>query len=292
MVYNETSGKEQLAKDIEVGRLLFTGQCDFIAAANNMKALPPVTLPEICFAGRSNVGKSSLINALTGRRMLARTSQTPGRTRQLIFFNLASRLQLVDLPGYGYASAPKTDIKAWTNLTHRYLARRPSLQRVFLLIDSRRGIGPADRDIMNLLDETADLIAERYRVLADTSKLPGTHLETPFGTIDDTMRSSIRSILDDVKELGRLPVVTFSAGGIATPADASHMMRMGMDGIFVGSGIFKSDDPPNMADAIVLATAHYDDASKVAEAQAMIEGNPMKGDELETLEIRLDQRGW
>ena len=143
-----------------------------------------------------------------------------------------------------------------------------------------------------LLDETADIILERYRVLADTSKLPGTHLETPFGTIDDTMRSSIRSILDDVKELGRLPVVTFSAGGIATPADASHMMRMGMDGIFVGSGIFKSDDPPNMADAIVLATAHYDDASKVAEAQAMIEGNPMKGDELETLEIRLDQRGW
>ena len=155
MVHNETSGEEQLAKDIEVGRLLFAGQCDFIAAASNMKTLPPVTLPEICFAGRSNVGKSSLVNALTGRRMLARTSQTPGRTRQLIFFNLSSRLQLVDLPGYGYASAPKTDIKAWTNLTRRYLAGRPSLQRVFLLIDSRRGIGPADRDIMNFLDETA-----------------------------------------------------------------------------------------------------------------------------------------
>ena len=144
----------------------------------------------------------------------------------------------------------------------------------------------------DLLDETADLIMERYRVLADTSKLPGTHLETPFGTIDESMQASIRSVLDEVKSLGRLPVVTFSAGGIATPADASHMMRMGMDGIFVGSGIFKSDDPPNMADAIVLATAHYDDASKVAEAQAMIEGDPMKGDELETLEVRLDQRGW
>ena len=144
----------------------------------------------------------------------------------------------------------------------------------------------------DLLDETADLIMERYRVLANTSKLPGTHLETPFGKIDESMHASIRSVLDEVKSLGRLPVVTFSAGGIATPADASHMMRMGMDGIFVGSGIFKSDDPPNMADAIVLATAHYDDASKVAEAQAMIEGDPMKGDELETLEIRLDQRGW
>ena len=143
-----------------------------------------------------------------------------------------------------------------------------------------------------LLDETADLILERYRVLADTSKLPGTHLETPFGAIDETMRSSIRGVLDEVKSLGRLPVVTFSAGGIATPADASHMMRMGLDGIFVGSGIFKSDDPPNMADAIVMATAHYDDANKVAEAMAMTEGDPMKGDELETLEIRLDQRGW
>ena len=144
----------------------------------------------------------------------------------------------------------------------------------------------------DLLDETADLIAERYRVLANTSKLPGTHLETPFGSIDDEMRSSLRSILDDVKELGRLPVVTFSAGGIATPADASHMMRMGMDGIFVGSGIFKSDDPPTMADAIVMATAHYNDGAKVAEAMAMTKGDAMKGDELETLEVRLDQRGW
>jgi len=155
MVHHETSGEEQLAITNEAGRLLFASQCDFIAAANNMKALPPVTLPEVCFAGRSNVGKSSLVNGLTGRRMLARTSQTPGRTRQLIFFNLADRLQLVDLPGYGYASAPKTDIKAWTNLTRKYLAGRPSLQRVFLLIDSRRGIGPADHDIMALLDETA-----------------------------------------------------------------------------------------------------------------------------------------
>ena len=144
----------------------------------------------------------------------------------------------------------------------------------------------------DLLDETADLIAERFRVLANTSKLPGTHLETPFGPIDDAMRSSLRSILDDVKELGRLPVVTFSAGGIATPADASHMMRMGMDGIFVGSGIFKSDDPPTMADALVMATAHYNDGAKVAEAMAMTKGDAMKGDELETLEVRLDQRGW
>ena len=98
--------------DLEAGRLLFARPCQFVAAANNLRALPEMTRPEIAFAGRSNVGKSSLVNALTGRKMLARTSQTPGRTRQLIFFNLADRIDLVDLPGYGYASAPKADIKA------------------------------------------------------------------------------------------------------------------------------------------------------------------------------------
>ena len=148
-----TDGPDEVA--LENGRLLFAGACDFIAAANNMKVLPPEGLPEICFAGRSNVGKSSLINALTGRKTLARTSQTPGRTRQLIFFSLADRIQLVDLPGYGYARAPKTDIKAWTTLTRKFLAGRASLQRVFLLIDARRGIGPGDSEIMTLLDASA-----------------------------------------------------------------------------------------------------------------------------------------
>ena len=155
MVHYEARGAELTPEQLEAGRLLFSGQCDFIAAANNMPALPPISLPEVCFAGRSNVGKSSLVNALTGRKTLARTSQTPGRTRQLIFFDLAQRLHLVDLPGYGYASAPKTDIAAWTNLTRKFLAGRSSLQRVFLLIDSRRGIGKGDKEIMALLDETA-----------------------------------------------------------------------------------------------------------------------------------------
>ena len=121
-------------------------QLTFVTSAVDISTLPG-SPAEVAVVGRSNVGKSSLVNGLTGRRMLARTSQTPGRTRQLIFFNLADRLQLVDLPGYGYASAPKTDIKAWTNLTRKYLAGRPSLQRVFLLIDSRRGVGPADHDV-------------------------------------------------------------------------------------------------------------------------------------------------
>ena len=142
-------------EEIEAGRRLFAGPCDFIAAAQNLTALPPISLPEIAFAGRSNVGKSSLVNALTGRTTLARTSQTPGRTRQLIFFSLASRLQLVDLPGYGYAKASKTDIKAWTKLTRKFLVGRQSLQRMLLLIDSRRGIGQADKEMMKLMDDSA-----------------------------------------------------------------------------------------------------------------------------------------
>ena len=155
MVYHETRSSRRGIDDPEKGRLLFAGSCEFIAAANNMKLLPPAVLPEVCIAGRSNVGKSSLVNALTGRRMLARTSQTPGRTRQLIFFNLANRLQLVDLPGYGSAAAPKIDIKAWTGLTCSFLAMRPSLQRVFLLIDSRRGVGRSDEGIMQGLNDAA-----------------------------------------------------------------------------------------------------------------------------------------
>ena len=143
------------AEVIEAGRLLFAGQCEFVAAANNLASLPPLSLPEIAFAGRSNVGKSSLINALTSRNNLARTSQTPGRTRQLIFFSLSERLQLVDLPGYGYAKAPKTDIQAWTKLTKQFLAGRQTLQRLMLLIDSRRGINEADRQMMKLMDEQA-----------------------------------------------------------------------------------------------------------------------------------------
>ena len=155
-------------QEIEAGRLLFAGQCDFIAAAQNLPALPPISLPEIAFAGRSNVGKSSLVNALTGRTTLARTSQTPGRTRQLIFFSLANRLQLVDLPGYGYAKAAKTDIKAWTKLTRKFLVGRQSLQRMLLLLDSRRGIGPADKEMMKLMDEAAVSWAV---VLTKTDKL-------------------------------------------------------------------------------------------------------------------------
>ena len=144
--------------DIEKARKLFSGECNFIAAAVNSNAVPDEDCYEIAFAGRSNVGKSSLVNALTNRKTLVRTSQTPGRTRQLIFFELQhniTKLRLVDLPGYGYAKAPKKDIQSWTSLTVRYLKGRPSLRTICLLIDSRRGIGVYDELIMKELDKAA-----------------------------------------------------------------------------------------------------------------------------------------
>ena len=138
---------------IERGRRLFAGRCDFVAGIASMDALPPSGLPEIAFAGRSNVGKSSLINALTGRRSLARTSRTPGRTRQLNFFDLDGRLMLVDLPGYGYARASKTDIAQWSRLVRNYLRGRAGLKRLCLLIDARHGLHDGDRVLMTMLDE-------------------------------------------------------------------------------------------------------------------------------------------
>ncbi len=144
--------------EIEKARKIFSGECKFIAAALNSNAIPPEEGNEVAFAGRSNVGKSSLVNALTNRKTLARTSQTPGRTRQLIFFDLiyqSNKLRLVDLPGYGYAKAPKKDIQSWTSLTLKYLKGRPSLRTVCLLVDCRRGIGDFDKLIMNELDKAA-----------------------------------------------------------------------------------------------------------------------------------------
>lgn len=120
-----------------------------------MDGLPPDELPEIAFAGRSNVGKSSLVNALTGRKTLARTSHTPGRTQQLNFFNLGGRLMLVDLPGFGYARAPRSEVHAWSTLIRNYLRGRVGLRRLCLLVDSRRGIGPRDFEVMDLLDKSA-----------------------------------------------------------------------------------------------------------------------------------------
>ena len=146
---------EATSIELEVGRLLFAQTCDFVMGVRTEVDLPPVELPEVAFAGRSNVGKSSLLNALTNRRTLARTSNTPGRTREVNFFRLGGRLMLVDLPGYGYARAGKEEIARWNELIGDYLRGRGNLLRVYLLIDARRGIGVPDRKVMELLDKAA-----------------------------------------------------------------------------------------------------------------------------------------
>ncbi|MBZ0218350.1 MAG: ribosome biogenesis GTP-binding protein YihA/YsxC [Fimbriimonadaceae bacterium] len=143
------------AEEIEAGRLLFAGPCEFITSVAAMNLLPDPTRPEVAFAGRSNVGKSSLLNALTNRKGLARTSNTPGRTQLLNFFDLGGRVFLVDMPGYGYARASRAQIREWTRLIHDYLAGRPSLARVFILVDSRHGLKSNDTDIMDMLDKVA-----------------------------------------------------------------------------------------------------------------------------------------
>lgn len=143
------------AQDIEAARKLFAGPCDFVAGAASFESLIPIDLPEVAFAGRSNVGKSSLVNALTGRRSLARTSSSPGHTRQINFFNLAGQLMLVDLPGYGFAQVSKSMKETWQDLASAYLRGRPTLKRVCLLIDSRHGVKDADRETMKNLDAAA-----------------------------------------------------------------------------------------------------------------------------------------
>ncbi len=143
------------AAEMERGRILFSGPCEFMLGVVSMDGLPKEGPPEIAFAGRSNVGKSSLLNALTGRKYLARASSTPGRTQEINFFNLAGTLRLVDLPGYGYARATRKDAKHWAALTRDFLRGRPSLRRVVLLIDSRHGLKDVDDEVMTLLDGAA-----------------------------------------------------------------------------------------------------------------------------------------
>lgn len=140
---------------LEDARRLFAGPCDFMLGVTRLDALPEEGPPEVAFAGRSNVGKSSLINALTGRKGLARASNTPGRTRELNYFNLGGVLRLVDLPGYGHAKAAKSDISQWTELTRDFMRGRSTLRRTFILVDARHGLKPTDHEVMSLLDESA-----------------------------------------------------------------------------------------------------------------------------------------
>lgn len=171
---------------IEDARHLFAQECTFVMGVASLDGLPDPSLPEIAFAGRSNVGKSSLLNSLTGRKTLARTSNTPGRTRELNFFNLAARLMLVDLPGYGYARASKTDIARWNETLRSYLRGRPNLQRLCLLVDARHGVKAGDEEMMTMLDTSAVV----YRVvLTKMDKLSVTEQEKVTAKVAAALKS-------------------------------------------------------------------------------------------------------
>ena len=173
--------KERLAR----GRELFNKKCDFVLSVANLNQLPDGDRVEVAFARRSNVGKSSLINALFGQKKLAKTSSTPGRTQQLNYFNLDDKLYLVDLPGYGFAKAPKDIVKNWQKLINSYLVGRATLRRVFLLIDSRHGIKKIDEEIMEMLDKAA---VTYQIVLTKIDKISTKELEKVLTATDRIVR--------------------------------------------------------------------------------------------------------
>jgi GTP-binding protein len=164
---------EERQRALKRGRLLFAQPCTFLWAADSVAGLPPDDLPEVAFAGRSNVGKSSLLNALVGQKALANVSQTPGRTQKVNFFSLDGRLRLVDLPGYGYAKVAKRAVDAWTQLIEDYLRGRPSLRRVLLLVDARVGMKDSDEAALRVLDDAA--VATRV-VLTKADKVKASEL--------------------------------------------------------------------------------------------------------------------
>jgi len=173
---------------LESARRLFAGPVSFELSAPRLDCLPDADLPEVAFAGRSNVGKSSLLNALTGRTGLARTSNTPGRTRELNLFRVGEPavLRLVDMPGYGYAEAPKDVVKAWARLVNDYLRGRPTLKRCLLLVDSRHGLKPVDREIMALMDKAA---VSYQLVLTKADKVKPTALAATSSAVAEAARA-------------------------------------------------------------------------------------------------------
>lgn len=179
---------EQDAELIEAARKLFAGPIAFLKSAPALQFLPDPDVPEVAFAGRSNVGKSSLLNALTGRNGLARTSNTPGRTQELNLFDVGAplRFRLVDMPGYGFAEAPKDVVRKWKHLVNDYLRGRPNLKRVLLLIDSRHGLKPVDREVMALMDKAA---VSYQLVLTKGDKLKAAEMEaTRAATAEEARR--------------------------------------------------------------------------------------------------------
>lgn len=172
---------------LETGRVLFAGSADFVLGVASLSGLPPADRAEVCFAGRSNVGKSSLINAITGRAKLARSSAEPGRTRELNYFDIGGgQLFLVDLPGFGYAKVSKTQTAAWTKLIKSYLRGRPSLRRVFLLVDARRGgLMDTDEEVMKLMDSAA---VTYQIVLTKIDKVPKAEVDKTAAKITEKLR--------------------------------------------------------------------------------------------------------
>jgi GTP-binding protein len=175
-------------EELEYGRWLFSGPCEFIAGAKSVEQIPSYELPEIAFSGLSNVGKSSLINSLTGNNSLARVSQTPGRTQQVNFFQLRDHLTLVDLPGYGYAKVSKQDRFEWGDLITLYLKGRPNLERVCILVDARRGVKENDLNIAKILDESA---VNYQIILTKSDQISATQLDQVKSQIKEKTKKCI-----------------------------------------------------------------------------------------------------
>jgi GTP-binding protein len=205
------------AKLVEQGRKMFAGDWQFFWASPSVETLPPMAGMEVAFAGRSNVGKSSLINALTGRNALARTSHTPGRTQELIFFEGADKegLRLVDMPGYGYASAPKAKIASWTALIHKFLQGRSSLARVYVLVDARHGLKEVDLDVLKTLDKSA----VSYQVVLTKAD------QVKPGELEETLAATIAAL---AKHPAAFPevLVTSSRTGAGMPELRAAMIRL------------------------------------------------------------------
>lgn len=181
----EIKPEDFTAEQLETGRKLLSGSCSFMLGVARLDQLPVSSLGEIAFAGRSNVGKSSLINALTGQKNLAKASNTPGRTQQLNYFNLGDKILIVDLPGYGFAQAPESMVKQWQKLIFAYLQGRVNLKRVFLLIDSRHGIKKVDEEIMKMLDTAA---VTYQIVLTKTDKISAKALQKVIADTEETIK--------------------------------------------------------------------------------------------------------
>jgi len=201
--------------ELEAGRQLFAGEWHFVAAAGTPASLPPMRGVEIAFAGRSNVGKSSLINALTGRKNLARISRTPGRTQELIFFTAGGSLNVVDMPGYGYAAAAKTKIAAWTALIDAFLRGRSNLARIYVLVDARHGLKPTDEPALDALSQSA---VSHQIVLTKCDAVKPSELSNRIGDVEAALS----------KRQAAFPTVlaTSSHGGTGIPELRAAIARL------------------------------------------------------------------